>query len=289
MKIKLLDSKELKDFPSGSGIEFAEDLVYLVGDDILVMTKQWHILDKITLFAGGNGTIAKNPDHELEASTIVYIKKIPHLLLLGSGLNGSSQVKAIIVNLENNSLVEHDLGVFYSRLKAAGIDDLDIEGAAMIEDNLLFCNRANNTHPDNFIIITKNEFWKNQQEAEISVIKIDLVEEKIYLMGVTGLAYSPLNDWLLFTGFTENKNISQADGKRGDSYIGIIENASRKIGRKRMKVNDLQNLSEADEKFAGYKVESVCIQSERDGRLKLHLAAVNDTGLGYLFKIRIKI
>lgn len=107
-------------------------------------------------------------------------------------------------------------------------------------------------------------------------------------MSLSGLTYSYKNDWLIFTSSTEDTDNAIDDGSIGDSYLGIIENASRKIGRKRIKVNALFNLSKLNRKFKGQKIESVCIQADKERRLKLHLVADNDKGDSYLFKIRLK-
>jgi hypothetical protein len=63
-----------------------------------------------------------------------------------------------------------------------------------------------------------------------------------------------------------------------------------KIGREKvqLKVNELIDLPSADEQFKGYKIESVCIQSEKDHSMKLQLVADNDTGSSYLFKVQVK-
>ena len=47
-------------------------------------------------------------------------------------------------------------------------------------------------------------------------------------------------------------------------------------------------LPATNKKFAGYKIESVCIQTERRHRMKLQLVADNDNGESYLFKIRLR-
>jgi hypothetical protein len=52
-------------------------------------------------------------------------------------------------------------------------------------------------------------------------------------------------------------------------------------------VNELIDLPSADEQFKGYKIESVCIQSEKDHSMKLQMVADNDTGSSYLFKVQV--
>jgi hypothetical protein len=291
MDIKLLDYKELKTFPSGSGIEFFDDKVYLVGDDatnIIVKSKKWKMEKKIHLFDSPSERIPKLIKSDLEATTIVYVGKSPKLLMLGSGSRLKYRNKAILLDLNTSETKEFDLEIFYNRLRAEGIQDLNIEGAAAVDGNILLCNRGNKSYPSNCIIITSNEFWKNQDTAEILILKLDLEQTGENFIGISGLTYSPVNDWLLFTTSTEHTFNAIDDGQIGDSYLGIIENVTRKIGRKKMKVNSLINLPEADKVFKGNKIESLCIQRDKENNLKLHLISDNDLGRSALFKIRLR-
>jgi len=291
MKIKLFDYKEVPSFPSGSGIEFYDDKVFLVGDDsreVLVLNKRWKELERVPLLPGTETRVPKATKSDLEATTIVTINRIPRLLILGSGSLAPNRNKAILFNLDSYLKDEFDLTVFYNRISKAGIKNLNIEAAALVEDHILLGNRGNRKNPANQLIITRNAFWKHQQQAEISLVDLDLPLKDIKGIGISGLAYSLLNDCLIFTASTEQTDNAVDDGALGDSYLGIIENASRKIGRKSLKVNELINLGGVHELFKGFKIESVCIQSEKTNRMKLHLVADNDTGKSYLFKVRLK-
>lgn len=294
MKLTLTDFKELTSFPSGSGIEFHDEKVFLVGDDakeVLVMNKNWKELERIPLFESTDERIPKKTKSDLEATTVIIVNGIPRLLILGSGSKEEHRNKAILLDLDDYVKEEFDMTVFYDRIKATGITDLNIESAAtMVEDYIILGNRGNKKNPDNHLIITKNTFWKHQAEVELEVLPIKFPgkDGKLKQVGISGLTYSPLNDWLVFTASTELTDNPVDDGPIGDSYLGIIENASRKIGRKDMKVNEFINLREAEKSLKGYKIESVCIQSEKSERLKLQLVADNDDGISCLFKVRLK-
>ena len=289
MKIKLMDFKELSDFPSSSGIEFYNDHVYLVGDDandILVLDKRWHEHQRINLFSHTEHRIPKSTKSDLEATTIVNINEIPNLLVLGSGSKEQHRNKGLLVDLVSGNISDFDLSVFYQRLKESGIEDLNVEAAATVEDLLVLGNRGNKKHPGNQLIITSPEFWTAQEQVEIRTINLDLGENAT--MGLSGLAYSLENDVLIFTASTEDTGDAVEDGAIGDSYIGVIENAYRKMYRKRAKINDQLSLPSANEGFHGYKMESVCIQSEKRGKMKLHMVADNDHGESYLFKVQLR-
>jgi len=291
MKIKLIEYKEVPSFPSGSGIEFYDDKVFLVGDDsreVMILNKRWKEIERVPLLPGTEARVPKAVKSDLEATTIVTVNRIPRLLILGSGSLEKNRNKAILFDLDSYLKDEFDLTPFYNRIAKAGVKNMNIEAAALVEDHIILGNRGNRKNPVNQLIITRNAFWKHQQQAEITLIDLELPVKDSKGIGISGMAYSLLNDTLIFTASTEQTDNAVDDGSIGDSYMGIIENASRKIGRKSLKVNELINLGEVHELFKGFKIESVCIQSEKSNRMKLHLVADNDTGKSYLFKVRVK-
>lgn len=291
MKIKLFDYKEVPSFPSGSGIEFYDDKVFLVGDDsreVLVLNKRWKEMERVPLLPGTEARVPKATKSDLEATTIVTVNRIPRLLIMGSGSLDKNRNKAILFDLDSYLKDEFDLTTFYNRITKAGVKNMNIEAAALVEDHIILGNRGNRKNPVNQLIITRNAFWKHQQQAEITVVDLELPVKDKKGIGISGMTYSLLNDTLIFTASTEQTDNAVDDGSIGDSYLGIIENASRKIGRKNLKINELINLGSVHELFKGFKIESVCIQSEKSNRMKLHLVADNDTGKSYLFKVRVK-
>jgi hypothetical protein len=289
MKVKLQEFKELDDFPSGSGIEFFNEKLYVVGDDakdVLVLDKKWRKETSIPLFDSAELRIPKKIKADLEASTIIEINKIPRLLLLGSG-STLNRNRAILVNLDDHLKEEMDITGFYNQIKD-DLEHVNIESSAVILGKLLMGNRGNLTSPENTIIVTDIDFWKHPEKAEWSKVIFDLPDTEGKVLGLSGMTYSHKNDWLICTMSTEATANSYDDGAIGDSYLAVVENASRKILRKKMNVNVLINLSEVDDAFKGYKLESATILSEKNGRLKMHLVADNDTGKSFLFRVRLK-
>lgn len=294
MKLTLTDFKELNTFPTGSRIEFHDEKVFLVGEDaqeVLVMNKRWKELERIPLFESTEARIPKATKSGLEATTVVIVNSIPRLLILGSGTGEENPNKAILLDLDSYLKDEFDMTVFYERVKTVGITDLHIASAATLEEgHIILGNRGSKQNPDNHLIITKNTFWKHQADAELEILPIKFPgkDNKWRNAVISGLTYSALNDWLVFTASIEDTNITNDNGIIGDSYLGIIENASRKIGRKDMKVNEIITLRESEKALKGYKIESLCIQSEKSERLKLQLVADNNDGVSCLFKVRLK-
>lgn len=291
MKLELLDFIALDNYPSGSGIEFYDDKIYVVGDDskdLLVMTKKWSKPGLINLFDTNEKRIPKAVKSDLEAMTVLSVDKKPHLLIIGSGAT-EKRNKALLMNLKSNALQWLDLTVFYNRIKAAGINELNIEGIAEVYDYLVMVNRSNTTNPVNHLIITKSDFWKDQEKASLQTIVLDFenVNAAGLQLGVSGLTYSDKHEDLFLTISTEDTPNAIDDGKIGKSYLAIIENLYRKIGREKgkIKINHLIDLPAADKRFEGYKIESVCIQSSKDHSVKMQLVADNDLGKTFLFKV----
>lgn len=284
MKVKLIEAKEVNDFPAGSGIEILEEKVYLVGNnskDILILDKNWKQMESVPLFNDATQHLPVRENTDLEATALVEVNSIPRLMILSSGINGTHRNKLLLVNLDDHSHEETDIAVFYDRLKEQ-LDHISIESASVVLGKLVLGNRGQNNTPDNTMVVTEMNFWKNQQESEIRTVQFDLPDMNGKTAGITGLSYSPVNDWLVAS------MSSWQSGEISDSYLAIIENASRKVVRKKMKVNTLINLNEAHDAFRGFRITSVCIQSEKNGKVKLQLAADGDNGNSQLFRLRIK-
>ena len=176
MNIKFLDFKQLKDFPSGSGIESFDNKIYVVGDDakdILVINKDWKLKETINLFPSDTLRIAKQLKADYEATTIIQINKIPFLLILGSGSLEATRNKGVLINISSKAKEEIDLSIFYNRLKQSGFEELNIEAVTLMGDKLILSNRGNKLQPDNRVIVTSADFWKKQQTADIVPVKIE--------------------------------------------------------------------------------------------------------------------
>jgi hypothetical protein len=290
MKLKIIDTGVLSNFPSGSGLEIYKNRIYIVGDDaasVLIANKRWKEKDHIALFETTTKRISKKEKADLEATTLLTDVKNAHLLILGSG-STERRNQLLLINLLNHSLTKVDIAVFYSRLKQNGISDLNIEGAAVVNDRLLLANRGNKTNPSNHLIETSLFFWQEQETAPIKwhTLQVETGDDPI---GISGLCYSPYHEQLLFTTSMEDVN-SYDDGKIGRSYLGIIDNIYRKLDRPQetIKATKLIDLTITDKRFEGNKVESLCLQTERNNSYKIHLIADNDDGKSRWFKIRLK-
>jgi hypothetical protein len=286
MKLKLLDYREVPDLPVGSNLEYFNDTLYLVDDDAsdMVALKKWQVQATHQLLRFDDPKILPGAKSDFEATTIVVVNSIPRLLVMGFDAKDNRH-KAILVNLDDLTKEEHDISVFYSRLKET-VGIINIESAAIVLGKLILCNRDHKTAPEKHIIVTDVDFWKNQENAEITTISFDLPQTPKQVVGLSGLAYSYKNDWLVVTLLSES---ADKDHKTtGDSYLAVIENASRKVVRKKMKVNSLFHLNEANNGFTGYNMKSVCVRTDKSRRVKLYLLADNKNGKNGIFTVRVK-
>jgi len=287
MKLKLLDYREIPDLPVGSNLEFFNETLYLVDDDasdMVALNKKWQTLASHKLLRYDEPQILPGSRSDFEATTIIEVNSIPRLLVLGFDAKDKHH-KAILVNLDDYTKEEHDITEFYNRLKAT-VGVINIESAAIVLGKLILCNRDHKAAPENHIIVTDADFYRNQANAEITTVSFDLPQTPNQVVGLSGLAYSYKNDWLVVTLLSESADKDHAT--TGDSYLAVIENASRKVVRKKMKVNSLFHLNDSSEGFVGYNMKSVCIRNEKSRRLKLYLLADNKAGKNGVFVVRIK-
>ena len=284
-KIKTLD------YPSGSGLVYFNDKIYLIGDDatyVLVTDTAFNVTDSIILFDPVQQRIPKELKPDLEAATVVSINRSPRILLLGSGSLSPYRNSGWLIDPLNKIKTQIDIKTFYSRVKKERIDALNIEGVAAIPGGVVLASRGNRSFPANYLIFTSNEFWNNQDSVAIKICKVGTNADTASFQGVSGLEYSKVSDRLLLTVSTENTYSSTEDGTIGKSYLWVINNISTKKSMAAVNPNTVIDLEEMDERFKGHKIESVCIISENKKQMQLALVADDDKGTSILFKITIK-
>src|SRR5689334_23161526 len=204
MELKLLDYREVPELPVGSNVEFFNDTLYLVDDDAsdLIALKKWQIEAKHRLLGYDDPKILPGSKSDFEATTIVVVNSIPRLLVMGFDIKDQHH-KAILVNLDDLTKEEYDITVFYNRLKET-VGVINIESAAIVLGKLVLCNRDHKSAPEKHIIVTDVDFWKNQANAEITTVSFDLPQTPKQVVGLSGLAYSYKNDWLVVSLLSES-------------------------------------------------------------------------------------
>ena len=290
-KYTLTAYTQLTHFPSGSAIEFKRGFFYLAGDDasyLLKLDKDWKATDSIFLSTNPGKRISKNVKPDIEATTFLFGSR-NNLFLVGSGSLSPFRDSMIVMNVDSNQKTIYPLSVFHQRLKRAGINEINIEGAASTPWGLILSNRGNNKYRKNHLVFTSNDFFEDQQDAEFRISTIGVnTDTTVAFTGISGLCYSGLSDRLLLTVSTEDTESSYQDGEIGKSYLWIVEDISSKRRFMGMNPNQVIDLVKIDKRFIGQKIESVSITHETNKMLEVVLVADNDNGETGLFKLLIQ-
>ncbi|MEO5984926.1 MAG: hypothetical protein ABIP80_05435 [Ferruginibacter sp.] len=281
----------LSDYPSGSGIAFYRDKIYLMGDDapyLLVTDTAFITRDTIPFFSSSEKRIPKNIKKDPEGATILNVNKNPLLFIIGSGSNERLRNFCWIFDIATQVKTEVSLDTFYNRLVAAGIRELNVEGIAALPGGVVLASRGNKSYLKNHLIFTSDNFWMNQANAPISIATIGVTTDTSLFSGISGLEYSKLSDKLLLTVSTENTYNSLADGVIGKSYLWIINDISSKTGFSGINPSSVTDLETIDSRFNNQKIESVCIIQENKKSAELVFVSDDDKGGSVLFKVRLK-
>jgi hypothetical protein len=283
--------KTLSNYPSGSGITYYNNRLYLIGDDatyLAITDTAFNIVDTVRLFDSSQQRIPKELKPDLEAAAVVSVSRSSKILLVGSGSLSPYRNSGCLIDPVTKEKTFIDLDPFYSRIKKQRIDALNIEGVTSIPAGIILASRGNRSFRQNYLIFTKNEFWNRQDSIEIKICKVGTNADTASFQGVSGLEYSKASDQLLLTVSTENTFNSTDDGTIGKSYLWIIDNISGKKNMMAVNPSRIIDLEELDERFKGHKIESVCIISANKKEMELALVADDDKGTSILFKITLK-
>jgi len=294
--IALLRSVLLTDFPSGSSINYYNGKLYLIGDDannLLVLDNSYQQVDSIPLFDFPVKRIPKSQKADFETSTLIEVDGVMKILILGSA-SREERKKAILLPIMNPDPDKNKpfLPFFYNapffeQLRARDIEEINIEGATTIGDNLILGNRGNTANPKNHLILINNVFSKTQSKAVFFVSKLVQPVQLPGFAGVSELCYIESKDILLFTFSSETTTNSYDDGAIGNSYLGWIYDATHKLQYPELILDEIINLPDIDKDFENEKIEGICVEAVNGNELILHLVSDNDGGESKLFNVKV--
>lgn len=256
----------------------------MLGDDapqLLVLDTAHRVIDSIVLFENRIARIAKSEKADFESSFLYTDSGKTYLVAVGS-LSTLKRNRFAWIDLEGKKITR----TTQVSLKAPEVAAPNIEGASLIDGQLVLANRANLTDKVNSLLVMK-PFFSATTEA-VHNIRIDL-PAKSNAVGISGISYYKLKDLLLFTASTEMTGNAYADGTIGESYIGIISSASKQLRRTSIHPDEFIPLSSFLNEKSPQKIESVMVEKDEGKHLILHLAADNDNGQSTLFKMRWKL
>lgn len=292
--IELLKTSLLTSFPSGSAINYHNGYLYLVGDDanhLLMLDTSYRQLHSARLFNYAAKRIPKEKKADLETALILIGGEQAQLLLLGSAAT-ENRKQALLIPLKNKKPDTTRITKlpFYSEalineLKVIGIREINIEGSTIMNEQLIISNRGNLSNPVNHLLFLNKDFIHSPQDLHLSMATLT-INTKEYA-GVSELCYFTSKDILFFTLSSEATSSAYTDGEIGNSYLGWINDFSKKIKQPAMAPDALINLPGAHKAFDKQKIEGICVEEVRDDQYTMHLVADDDKGHSRLFKVKL--
>lgn len=279
------------DYPSASAIEYYDGKLYIMGDDapnLIVLDTNLTIIDSVPLILYSGKRVPKDIKPDLEASALYLANNEPTIFLFGSGSVDPYRNTGWKYNLQSNIKEHLYLQPLYSKIKAAGIEQINIEGACYVSGKLILVNRGDKGYPYNQLVSIDEAFLKNDSNYQTTVIPFEVQKDTASFKGISGLCYSKINDQLIMTVSTENTRNSYEDGAIGKSYLWIINSISKKLNHKTIKPDRVIDLEHIDSRFKGQKIESATVIEETNKLIFLVLVADNDDGTSTVFKMSIK-
>jgi hypothetical protein len=282
-RLRLLKTTYFESYPSASSLDYRDGHLYMLGDDaaqVMVLNGDHEVTDSIALFEGTTGRLAKSDKPDFESSFFYESQDDRHYLITVGSFSTAKRNRLGWIDLDNRRTEK----MARVDLRVPGIGEMNIEGAAIVGDQLVLSNRANRSHPANYLVVMPLDATQIIGTAETRIVRIEL-PLKHTVAGISSVSYCREKDLLLFTASTENTPNAYTDGTIGDSYLGSIRNASKKLGAATVKPDRFINLSATLHEKTAQKIESVVVEKCDGNLLTLHLAADNDNGRSTLFKV----
>ena len=218
--VKLLSSKTL-DFPSASSIEFYNNKLYLLGDDapyLLILDTAYNLVDTIQFIQTTDVRLSKSTKPDIESAFILHSNGTVQVVGIGSMSTPNRFTNFLFYINKQTFSATHSL--FNADVRFPEIEEINIEGSAMVAGNIVLANRANNDNPKNHFLL--------YNENKAPFISELILKDDGKVIGVSGLYYLKERDLLLFTASIENTSNATVDGAIGDSYVGWIDAYSKR-------------------------------------------------------------
>ena len=279
---------------SGSGILYHDDSLILLGDDAayyakMAISNQGHVRKSISKNVNFD-RVPKLIKNDIESAIFANINGQPFVLGFGSG--GISPYRDTLFAMplkETATRFKVSLLPIYNAIrKQVGLSEseLNIEGAAMLGDQLILFNRGNN-----FAIVFSwpifSNYIKHPGNTEIppfKIVKFTLPIFNKFPVGISGAC--EINDReILFTASLEETTDFINDGVVKGSYIGILKfTTSGEI-----KLTALEPLNDVSGNVLADKLESITIIKKDGDTLDIVAVADNDDGKSKIFYITLTI
>ncbi len=278
--LRLIASQSL-DFPAASGIEYANGELFLFGDNaphLLVLSPTYKPIRKIQYWPDSVSIIAKEDKPDIESAILLQRACKPVVLGVGS-LSDKNRWPVYEWAVGSDSVKK--TRIFPAGITFPGIKEINIEGSTLVNETMVFCNRANLTTKTNHLI-----FSETDGNISVKEIRLPLAGS---VPGLSGLYYVKEKDLLLFTASEEATFNATEDGEIGESYLGWIRDFSTARKNDVLSASGMLQLTAFSSQFKGQKIESVCAEGVNGNSYRLHLVADNDDGKSQIFRVDLQL
>lgn len=292
LSLTLLDRQVLADVPAASGIERIDDQYYAVGDNnpwLFLLNDQFGLVEKFHISPKNpvsDDILSKDVKPDFEAITQARYNGKHELWVFGSGSKSPSRDILSRFDLQNNKFIKaYALTEFYETIIAScnlGEGNLNIEAAAVIDENLYLFNRGINLvlqYPLNTLTAYLDG---NAQCPKPLAYQIELPKTEQVQIGFSGATASADKKHFIFTASAEDTNNWIDDGEILGSYVGVISLKNLK--------NQYQPAClpiEKDGKILSVKVESVTVIAQNKKEIELLLVSDSDGGASERFIVKL--
>jgi len=248
---------------SASGLVFKDNSLFIISDNSSFLY-QFDIpenkLTRIPLVENAQENIPKKDKYDFESITL----KTNKLLLFGSG-STSKREKEIVYNLKTRTVEQIDLSKLYQKLKqnhSISNEDLNIEGALFLEENLLLFQRGNGGNSKNGIFKINNSSKSVETQYHTELVEVQLPKIKHVESSFTDAIL--VEDKIYFLATAEDTTSTYDDGEILGSLIGRID-------IKTMEIDFTQKISDS------HKFEGLTLYNKTEDKIEFLLCEDNDT------------
>ncbi|WP_444925076.1 DUF6929 family protein [Microbulbifer sp. DLAB2-AF] len=276
----------LNALPSASAQLWIRDRLYVVGDDspyLFTLNSDFSPQLKQLVFETSevrDGRIKSKFKPDLEAMDMFTISGQNHLIALGSGTQPNLREKAMLLSIDDNNVEWRDIGPLYRHLhtiaKLTKTQKINIEGLAHDSSHVYLFNRG--SHGPNLIFsFSYQEFiaylvGDSTAIPSVNVQTVLLPKLDGHLATLSGADYDPTSRNMFITASVD----AHREGILGSFVIAVP------IGKlstsNKLDLTSAAYLVTVNGQVLNSKIESIAIQSSKNGQVGGFLAADNDDG-----------
>jgi hypothetical protein len=299
IKTGIIRHAHLSGLPSASGVEYTDNNIYIIGDDIrwlLTLNDNWEITDSLALSSVDTLVNNRTPGKvkaDFESMAHFKYQQNDYLLVFSSGSKQVSRDTAYLVNLSSGkTFIKKNIRSFYEQIKQqAGIpegNEINIEGLAVSTNTVYIFHRGNVNK--NFMAGTDLQSlmqYLTEQDSplpEFSIYYFDLPEYEGATSGFSGACIYPGQSGILFTASLEDTKSETADGAILGSYIGYIPFDGLSKGTYYASL-----LTDDDGETVTAKLESITVRGHKNNKIDALTVSDNDDGSSDIYELELEI